>query len=179
MGALGAHIKSEFWGHAWPCSMPLTLAATPPPTAAAPRPPARRLDPDGAMLAFADMMRKQIVMPAHLMDDNTHGAANGGRNLFQDYSDVAEAIGGERWAPEGRVPLAAASDLFQGCSDAAEAIGGEVMSALRRGIAAAAGPHAAGGKAACSGLPWRALPVAGGLLGVRPASPARPRLRLF
>lgn len=31
-----------------------------------------RLDPEGAMLAFADMMRKQIVMPAHLMDDNWH-----------------------------------------------------------------------------------------------------------
>jgi acyl-[acyl-carrier-protein] desaturase len=38
-------------------------------------------DPDGAVLAFADMMRKQIVMPAHLMDDNAHQAANG-RNLF-------------------------------------------------------------------------------------------------
>lgn len=31
-------------------------------------------DPDGAMLAFADMMRKQIVMPAHLMDDMEHGS---------------------------------------------------------------------------------------------------------
>jgi hypothetical protein len=29
-------------------------------------------DPDGAMLAFADMMKKQIVMPAHLMDDCQH-----------------------------------------------------------------------------------------------------------
>jgi hypothetical protein len=38
-------------------------------------------DPNGAMLAFADMMRKQIVMPAHLMDDNQH-TANTGRNLF-------------------------------------------------------------------------------------------------
>ena len=31
-----------------------------------------RVDPDGAMLAFYDMMRKQIVMPAHLMDDGQH-----------------------------------------------------------------------------------------------------------
>ena len=54
-----------------------------------------RLDPDGAMVAFADMMRKQIVMPAHLMDDNEHAANNGGkRNLFNDYSEVAEHLGG-------------------------------------------------------------------------------------
>lgn len=38
-------------------------------------------DPDGAMLAFADMMRKQIVMPAHLMNDNIHYERSG-RNLF-------------------------------------------------------------------------------------------------
>ena len=29
-------------------------------------------DEEGAMLAFEDMMRKQIVMPAHLMDDTVH-----------------------------------------------------------------------------------------------------------
>lgn len=29
-------------------------------------------DADGAMMAFGDMMRKQIVMPAHLMDDLEH-----------------------------------------------------------------------------------------------------------
>jgi len=46
-------------------------------------------DPDGAMLAFADMMRKQIVMPAHMMDDNEHKAKTG-RNLFADFSAVAE-----------------------------------------------------------------------------------------
>ena len=40
------------------------------------------LDPDGAVLAFADMMRKQIVMPAHLMDDGQHSTKNSGRNLF-------------------------------------------------------------------------------------------------
>ena len=52
-----------------------------------------RQDPNGAMLAFADMMKKQIVMPAHLMDDMEHGAKNGGRNLFEDFSTVAEDLG--------------------------------------------------------------------------------------
>jgi acyl-[acyl-carrier-protein] desaturase len=51
------------------------------------------LDPDGAVLAFADMMRKQIVMPAHLMDDGEHGATNPGRNLFADFSAIAERSG--------------------------------------------------------------------------------------
>lgn len=50
-------------------------------------------DPDGAMLAFADMMRKQIVMPAHLMNDNEHGGKNEGRSLFADFSDVAQRLG--------------------------------------------------------------------------------------
>lgn len=50
-------------------------------------------DPDGAMLAFADMMRKQIVMPAHLMNDLEHEGKNGGRNLFSDFSDVAQRLG--------------------------------------------------------------------------------------
>ncbi|MEW5300088.1 MAG: hypothetical protein WDW36_003044 [Sanguina aurantia] len=40
-------------------------------------------DPSGSMLAFADMMRKQIVMPAHMMNDNEHATRNGSdRNLF-------------------------------------------------------------------------------------------------
>ena len=39
-------------------------------------------DPNGATLAFADMMKKQIVMPAHLMDDGSHDSNNKGRNLF-------------------------------------------------------------------------------------------------
>jgi hypothetical protein len=47
------------------------------------------------MLAFADMMRKQIVMPAHLMDDGRHGEMNGGRNLFEDFA--GEPLGGVRW----------------------------------------------------------------------------------
>ena len=33
--------------------------------------------------------------PAHLMDDGKHGILNGGRNLFSDFSEVAERIGGE------------------------------------------------------------------------------------
>lgn len=51
-----------------------------------------RLDPEGAMLGYADMMRKQIVMPAHLMDDLEHGGRNAGRNLFADFSAVAEKL---------------------------------------------------------------------------------------
>lgn len=44
------------------------------------------------MLAFADMMKKQIVMPAHMMDDNVHHGRTG-RNIFQDFSTVAESTG--------------------------------------------------------------------------------------
>eukprot|EP00210_Caulerpa_lentillifera_P001906 g1833.t1 len=51
-----------------------------------------RLDPNGTMLAFHDMMRKQIVMPAHLMDDGEHELKNG-RKLFADFSEVAERLG--------------------------------------------------------------------------------------
>jgi acyl-[acyl-carrier-protein] desaturase len=50
-------------------------------------------DPDGAMLAFGDMMRKQIVMPAHLMNDFEHEGKNDGRNLFMDFSDIAQRLG--------------------------------------------------------------------------------------
>lgn len=50
------------------------------------------MDPSNAVIAFADMMRKKIVMPAHNMDDGVHGAANGGRNLFEDFSAVAEQL---------------------------------------------------------------------------------------
>lgn len=39
-------------------------------------------DPDGAVLAFADMMRKQIVMPAHLMSDGGEHEKTNNRNLF-------------------------------------------------------------------------------------------------
>lgn len=49
-------------------------------------------DPDGAMLAFGDMMRKQIVMPAHLMDDGVHKEKTG-RSLFDDFAAVAQRVG--------------------------------------------------------------------------------------
>ncbi|XP_022722030.1 stearoyl-[acyl-carrier-protein] 9-desaturase, chloroplastic-like [Durio zibethinus] len=45
------------------------------------------IDPDGAVLAFADMMKKKITMPAHLMYDGQDG------NLFEHYSSVAQRIG--------------------------------------------------------------------------------------
>lgn len=52
-----------------------------------------RRDPNGALLAFADMMQKTIVMPAHFMDDGCHGIENQNRNLFDDFAFVAEDIG--------------------------------------------------------------------------------------
>ena len=36
------------------------------------------------------MMKKQIVMPAHLMNDGQH---NKDRNLFKDFSAIAQATG--------------------------------------------------------------------------------------
>jgi acyl-[acyl-carrier-protein] desaturase len=48
-------------------------------------------DADGMMLAFADMMRKQIVMPAHLMDDGVHTSRGSGAKLFEDFEKVAVA----------------------------------------------------------------------------------------
>eukprot|EP00982_Pelagococcus_subviridis_P009172 30906-Pelagococcus_subviridis.AAC.4 len=63
-------------------------------------------DPDGAVMAFADMMKKQIVMPAHLMDDGEHKARTGRgafytlvpirprwRDLFSDFASVADSTG--------------------------------------------------------------------------------------
>lgn len=52
----------------------------------------KKRDPDGAVLAFADMMKKQITMPAHLMDDGQHKARTG-RDLFSDFAAVAERSG--------------------------------------------------------------------------------------
>lgn len=49
-------------------------------------------DPEGGVLAFADMMKKRIVMPAHLCDDGWHSGANSGRSLFADYAQVAQNI---------------------------------------------------------------------------------------
>ncbi|BAT75041.1 hypothetical protein LR48_Vigan01g140600 [Vigna angularis] len=45
------------------------------------------VDPDGTVMAFADMMRKKIAMPAHLMYDGLDD------NLFDNYSAVAQRIG--------------------------------------------------------------------------------------
>merc|ERR1719198_28566 len=42
------------------------------------------LDPDGAMISYADMMKKQIVMPAELMQDG-HWSGN----LYEDFARVA------------------------------------------------------------------------------------------
>ncbi|KAH7858867.1 hypothetical protein Vadar_028913 [Vaccinium darrowii] len=45
------------------------------------------IDPEGTVLAFANMMRKNITMPAHLMYD---GRDN---DLFEHFSSVAQRIG--------------------------------------------------------------------------------------
>ncbi|XP_008810268.2 stearoyl-[acyl-carrier-protein] 9-desaturase, chloroplastic-like [Phoenix dactylifera] len=44
------------------------------------------IDPDGTMIAFADMMKKKISMPAHLMDDGHDD------NLFEHFSAVAQRL---------------------------------------------------------------------------------------
>ncbi|KAK4788756.1 hypothetical protein SAY86_020075 [Trapa natans] len=45
------------------------------------------IDPDGTVMAFADMMRKKISMPAHLMYDGKDD------NLFENFSSVAQRLG--------------------------------------------------------------------------------------
>lgn len=45
------------------------------------------IDPDGTVIAFADMMRKKISMPAHLMYDGCDD------NLFENFSAVAQRLG--------------------------------------------------------------------------------------
>uniref|UniRef100_A0A0C9S957 Acyl-[acyl-carrier-protein] desaturase n=1 Tax=Wollemia nobilis TaxID=56998 RepID=A0A0C9S957_9CONI len=45
------------------------------------------IDPDGTVLAFEDMMRKKISMPAHLMYDGNDD------NLFEHFSAVAQRLG--------------------------------------------------------------------------------------
>ena len=45
------------------------------------------IDPDGTVTAFADMMRKKISMPAHLMYDGRDD------NLFDHFSAVAQRLG--------------------------------------------------------------------------------------
>ncbi|KAK1299794.1 hypothetical protein QJS10_CPB13g01674 [Acorus calamus] len=46
-----------------------------------------QIDPDGALLAFEDMMRKKILMPGHFMYDGHD------ENLFEHFSAVAQRIG--------------------------------------------------------------------------------------
>lgn len=46
-----------------------------------------KLDPDGAVLAMAEMLLSKIVMPARLMDDGSD------RDIFSDYSIVAQKLG--------------------------------------------------------------------------------------
>ncbi|ONK58281.1 uncharacterized protein A4U43_C09F10560 [Asparagus officinalis] len=71
------------------------------------------VDPDDTMLAFADMMRKKISMPAHLMydgrDDNLFGnfsavAQRLGVYTAKDYADILEHLVG-RWKLEGILGL--------------------------------------------------------------------------
>ena len=54
-------------------------------------------DPDNTLLAFADMMRGQITMPAQLMDDGLHVGgqkpAPGDTKLFASFSVVAQKLG--------------------------------------------------------------------------------------
>ncbi|CAH9128467.1 unnamed protein product [Cuscuta epithymum] len=45
------------------------------------------VDPDGAMVAIGDMMRKKITMPAYLMTDGRDP------NLFEHFSAVAQSLG--------------------------------------------------------------------------------------
>ncbi|KAF5180605.1 Stearoyl-[acyl-carrier-protein] 9-desaturase protein [Thalictrum thalictroides] len=45
------------------------------------------IDPDGTVLAFEDMMKKKISMPAHLMTDGEDD------NLFDNFSAVAQRLG--------------------------------------------------------------------------------------
>lgn len=46
-----------------------------------------QIDPDGTVLSLADMMRKKISMPAHLMYDGRD------ENLFEHFSTVAQRLG--------------------------------------------------------------------------------------
>lgn len=45
------------------------------------------MDPDGTVVSLADMMRKKISMPAHLMYDGHDD------NLFEHFSGVAQRLG--------------------------------------------------------------------------------------
>ncbi|PKA52413.1 Acyl-[acyl-carrier-protein] desaturase, chloroplastic [Apostasia shenzhenica] len=72
-----------------------------------------QIDPDGAVIAFADMMKKKIVMPAHLMFDGRDGrlfhhfsavAQRLGIYTAKDYADIMEFFVG-KWKVEGLVGL--------------------------------------------------------------------------
>lgn len=45
------------------------------------------MDPNGAVIAFAKLMKKRVAMPAKLMDDKKN------KNLFNQYSMIAQSIG--------------------------------------------------------------------------------------
>lgn len=45
------------------------------------------IDPDGTVTSFADMMRKKVAMPAHLMYDGCDD------QLFEHFSAVAQRLG--------------------------------------------------------------------------------------
>ncbi|KAF8014037.1 hypothetical protein BT93_H0005 [Corymbia citriodora subsp. variegata] len=73
------------------------------------------IDPDGAVLALADMMRKRITMPSHLMydgcDDNIYSHLSAvvqrlGVYTAKDYADVLEFLVG-RWKVKNLTGLSA------------------------------------------------------------------------
>ncbi|KAK4406205.1 Stearoyl-[acyl-carrier-protein] 9-desaturase, chloroplastic [Sesamum angolense] len=79
------------------------------------------IDPDGTVLAFADMMRKKISMPAHLMydgrDDNLFDhfsavAQRLGVYTARDYADILEHLVG-RWKVENLMGLSAEGQKAQ------------------------------------------------------------------
>ena len=49
-------------------------------------------DPNNMVLAFANMMKNKVAMPAHFMDDLEHADVNG-RGLFKDFAAVAQSTG--------------------------------------------------------------------------------------
>ncbi|XP_056167656.1 stearoyl-[acyl-carrier-protein] 9-desaturase, chloroplastic-like [Syzygium oleosum] len=81
------------------------------------------IDPDGTILALADMMRKRITMPAHLMYDGcdnnifSHYSAvvqRLGIYTAKDYADVLEFLVG-RWKVENLTGLSAEGRKAQDC----------------------------------------------------------------
>lgn len=60
-------------------------------------------DPETTMVCWADMMKKQIVMPAHLMSDGEHESKNG-RNLFAGESRVPSPLPVARYGAAAALP---------------------------------------------------------------------------